>query len=164
MSDEVWQPIPRTNYSVSTEGRVRNNSTGYVTKGSPDKDGYLRVSIVVWDTRKTIKVHRLVAEAFLCDPPKEKTQVAHINGNPSDNRLDNIRWSTVTENNRDKAIHGTQTRGAAQHKAKLTDDIVRSIRSMAARGVSQGRIAKEFGITKGNVQFVVHGKTWKHVA
>jgi len=164
MSSEDWRSIPCSNYSISSRGRVRNDRNGSILGGSLDKDGYPRVSIRINDARKTVKIHRLVAFAFLDSPPPDKPHVAHKDGNAANNNVSNLRWSDVTENNRDKALHGTQTRGEAQHLAKLLPDDVKTIRFMADTGVSQRAIARSFGISKGNVQFIVHGKTWKHVA
>lgn len=164
MSSEQWRPIPFSDYSVSARGRVRNDRNGEMLKGAPDNRGYPRVHISINGKRKTCKIHRLVAYAFLGDPPSGKTQVAHKDGNPINNRASNLKWATPTENNRDKARHGTQTCGVDQHKAKLTDEDVAMIRLAAATGVSQSKIAKAYGVSKGNVQFIIHGKTWKHAA
>jgi len=164
MMAEEWQFIPCSNYSVSSLGRIRNDRNGYILVGSADKNDYQRVSIRINDVLKTLKIHRLVALAFLGDPPDGRTQVAHKDGNPANNRVTNLRWSDMIENNRDKAAHGTQTRGEDQHLSKLLPEDVRNIRIMFGTGVSQRKIAKAYGISKGNVQFIVHGKTWKHVS
>ena len=47
-------------------------------------------------------VHRLIAEAFLPNP-EDKAEVDHINRNPSDNRVENLRWATHLENMRNRA-------------------------------------------------------------
>ena len=57
--------------------------------------GYLSVTIPY---RKDCSIHRLVAEAFIPNP-ENKPAVDHINGNKLDNRVENLRWVTIKENN-----------------------------------------------------------------
>ena len=61
----------------------------------PNAAGYLQVSIPVRNT--TDLVHRLVAETFLSNP-KGYNEIDHINHNKQDNRVENLRWCTHTEN------------------------------------------------------------------
>ena len=71
-------------------GRVRT-ANGIVTEGSEASSGYVTASI----SGKNHLVHRLVAQAFLAPPPSEKhTQVNHIDGDPANNRADNLAWVT----------------------------------------------------------------------
>ena len=76
-------------------------------KGYRDKKGYLKVKLYGEDGNKyTRRIHRLVLEAFtrkntahyFDDVPMTLYQVDHINQNPSDNRLENLRWVTNTIN------------------------------------------------------------------
>lgn len=55
---------------------------------------------------KTVKVHKLVAEAFL-GPCPEGMEVLHNNGNHLDNRAANMRYGTHLENMHDAIAHGT---------------------------------------------------------
>lgn len=70
---------------------------------------------------------------------------------------------TVADNNADMRAKGrasgNRTRGEANHRARLTDDQVRGILSMAAAGVPQRRIAANFGTTQANVSSIVTGRT-----
>lgn len=47
-------------------------------------------------------------------------------------------------------------------KAKLTEDQVRAIRSQAHRSLTE--LAREYGVGPSNIQFILRGKTWRHVA
>jgi len=61
-------------------------------------------------------VHRLVALTFLGPPVGERKEAAHKNGKPSDNRLENIVWSSRSENEQHKRAHGTYDRPVNYYK------------------------------------------------
>lgn len=91
-----WKIISdKPNYSVSTNGDIKNNKTGRILKLHLGTSGYLQVML----GRKTtpLYVHRLVAKAFI-DNPAKLPQVDHKNGNKTDNRVENLRWVSVSEN------------------------------------------------------------------
>lgn len=82
--------------------------------------GYFVVSFVRPDgSHCSLRVHRLVCEAF--HGPSLGRCALHNNGNPLDNRAENLRWGTHTENMRDKYRHGTMPFGKknGQHKRPL---------------------------------------------
>ncbi len=116
---EIWKPISGTDfYEVSNMGRVR--STG-VTILRTSSSG--RIHQVTFPTKiikghvinrrrqvvihgKSKYVHRLVASAF-CPGEAEGKEVNHINGDPTDNRSDNLEWVTRSENIRHSYALGT---------------------------------------------------------
>lgn len=59
--------------------------------------GYKAVSLLKNGVSRRVKLHRLVAIAFL-DNPNNLPQVNHINGVKDDNRLENLEWSSVSDN------------------------------------------------------------------
>lgn len=97
MTEEIWKKIEGTNYSISNEGRFRNDKTGYITYGS-DKNGYCSVKLGKHGKDKL--VHDLVAMAFpdICGEYFEGAQVDHRDGNKKNNRATNLRWVTGKEN------------------------------------------------------------------
>lgn len=69
---------------------------GRWTKGSRDRKGYFRIKY----RGKLYRVHRLVLETFVGFAPDGKTEVDHIDRNPANNHVSNLRWVSRTENNR----------------------------------------------------------------
>lgn len=110
---EEWRPVVGYEglYQVSDWGNVRSLDRLVLSKAGSyrkaygvllsqyiDKDGYCRVGLHFKRKQKIKGVHCLVAEAFIPNPDN-KPQVDHINGVRNDNRVDNLRWFTLEENN-----------------------------------------------------------------
>ena len=78
-------------YEVSNIGNVRNVRRNTLLKLSKNNYGYIQVYLYKNGIRTGLKVHRLVAEAFLPNPDG-LPQVNHKNEDKSDNRVDNLEW------------------------------------------------------------------------
>lgn len=93
LEGEEWRDT-RDGARVSSVGRIQNRD-GVIFTPKPRKDGYVLIKIA----SSTYLVHRLVAEAFLPPPPTpEHVEVNHKDGDPTNNRADNLEWCTKTEN------------------------------------------------------------------
>jgi hypothetical protein len=93
---EEWKLVPGMckEVHVSNFGRFRD-SRGVTKTVKPRADGYCNVKI----GNSSYQLHRLIATAFSLARTTEQDVVDHINGNKSDNRLVNLRWVTVAQNN-----------------------------------------------------------------
>lgn len=110
----VWKPIPDwPGYEVSTDGQV-TKVTGSVRKRlQPYLDkrsgSYFKIKLYKEGERRTFTVARCIALAFLGEPPEGSPDASHINGNPADDRLNNIAWEPKRINNRRIWLHGRRS-------------------------------------------------------
>lgn len=116
---EIWKDIVGYEgfYQVSNQGRVKSlsrlvdNHSGFkkvlkekILKPTISKTGYFVLSFKKENKKKTFKLHRLVAFAFI--PLIEgKNYVNHINGIKLDNSIENLEWCTIKENNNHAVIN-----------------------------------------------------------
>jgi hypothetical protein len=127
-----------------------------ITFGSNSKDGYYAIWLENTNgVLKKIKVHRLVAFAFIPNP-ENKPQVNHIDGHKKNNHVSNLEWCTDRENK----IHGHQTglyktkRGEDNHRAKLSNKQVLEIKAMLLLGRRQKEIASIFGVAANTISLI----------
>lgn len=85
-------------YSISENGDIRNDKTGELKKTHHDKYGYVCCRLYDNYRNRELKVHRLIAKAFI-ENPENKPYINHINGIKDDNRIENLEWCTAKENN-----------------------------------------------------------------
>lgn len=113
---EQWRDVLgyETLYQVSSTGRIRRN--GRIKSQQIDKGGYCTVWFSKNSKQKNLKVHRLVAEAFIPNPECKRT-VNHIDGNKRNNCVENLEWATHSENIIHANVTGLRTVTEAQRKA-----------------------------------------------
>ena len=172
--EEEWKDIPgyEGKYKVSNMGRVkslerkvpvRNPYTGewfertvkerILRPGPYCKTGHLSVVLGHGEVGKP--VHQLVMRAFVGEPPAGM-EVRHLNGNPKDNRLSNLKYGTRTENIMDVFWQGKRWR-------KLSiEDVVR-IRFSSFCGFSDGELAAEFNVAESTIAQIRKGKKYQWI-
>ena len=94
-----WKEIPNCEgrYEVSNFGKIRNKKTRRILKPYITEFGYFVIALYNGGDIKKIRLHRLVAEVFIPNP-ENKTQVNHIDGNKTNNRVSNLEWVNQSEN------------------------------------------------------------------
>lgn len=146
-------------YFISPDGKVwRGDKPKKIYVAAT---GYPAVCISKNNKSNVLTMHRLLALQFIGDPPTDKHEVCHINGNPLDNRLENLRWGTRSDNVRDAIKHGTATVGPKNGMAKLSAHDVPFMRDMYSMGFTQKEIAPYFSVSKTTVSRALLGQSYK---
>lgn len=174
--DEEWRSIEGLDgmYEVSNFGNVRSrlkpgnhrNKLGNprILKVRLDKRGYGTISLPFGHGGKyvTKSVHTLVANEFLGKRPEGK-EIAHLNGDSTDNRACNLEYVTHKENESHKKLHGTLPLGSANGNTNYVGWQIEIVRYLAEKGVPQAKIAKLFDMSVQMVSSVVLRESWPHV-
>lgn len=164
---EDWKDIVgyATVYQVSNKGRVRSLShkvacgvgssrisKGRVLKFHIRKDRGVGVTLSIGSKTKTLKVHRLVAQAFL-DNPDNKPQVNHIDGDRSNNKVSNLEWCTSKEN-----MEHASSKGLCGKKLTLKE-----VEIIKASSFSNRVLAVAFNVSPCMVWYIKSNKWWRAV-
>jgi|TARA_R110000764_G_scaffold11470_2_gene34407 hypothetical protein len=124
---------------------------------STDKDGYGQFQLA----GRKVKAHRYAA-GMLDFPPEIQTR--HICHVPACVNPEHLTFGSHADNMADRGAAGRQAKGVSQGLAKLTEENVIEIRRRYAEGgVTQRKLADEFGVSRRSVYRVVLRKTWAHV-
>ena len=163
---ENWQPVEGyiEKYEVSDHGRVRK-AEGTILKQWLNNQGYCLVRVS--SPRQVLRVHRLVATAFIANPDR-KPFINHIDCDRSNNLWTNLEWCTQWENLKHSDNLGRMQKtywiGKRSPSAVLSDEQVRRIREMYATGVwSWERLGREFEISKRAIGRLLNRETYTDV-
>ena len=147
------------NYEVSYDGHVRNSKTKRILHEYIGRDGYIRTQFA----GKTRLIHRAVASVYL-ENPLNLPEVNHIDGNKSNNSVDNLEWCSRNYNLRHAYNKGLRTaKGSKNAKAKLAEEDVRYIREHYIPGdkiYGATPLSKRFGVTIQTICVVNSGQNW----
>lgn len=174
---EIWKDIVgyEGNYQVSNYGNVKSlrrneiykkNGTNNtkrirkekILKNRLDKDGYCSVSLCKNGTIKHCRVHRLVLFTF---DPNPKISLNHLDGNKQNNKLENLEWCSVLENNLHSIKMGFTKIGEKHYKAKLTNENVSEIKRLYQQNITITKIAKQFNVNFSTILDIIKKRSWK---
>lgn len=119
----IWKNLVEEHfesYQISNTGLIRN-SKGKIMKTNYEKHGYERLTLNCKGHSKTFKIHQLVANAFL-EKPDWAEVVNHKDGNKKNNNLDNLEWTTYSENNSHAIQHGLKKITGISNPANKYDE------------------------------------------
>lgn len=154
MTEDLF-PVPGfPGVFVTPGGRVFREAAA-----SPSSGGYRTVHV----RTETVRRHVLMILAFVGEPPSAGMEVRHLNGDPGDDRIENLAWGTRADNMADAIAHGTSTRGERNGEAKLTLVEAQEVYDRRLAGESGRALAIEFGVTQQTVCDLKAGRTWPEV-
>lgn len=152
-------------YKIYSDGKVYSYSSDLYLTQRLSEDGYPTVTIGSKSCGRTSKkVHRLVAENFVSND-NGFLEVNHIDGNKQNNNFDNLEWCSRSYNVKHAFDMGLKvsSKGSKNGRAILKEKDIGEIRDLLACGFTRYEIAKMYGVSWSNINFIQKGKTWTHV-
>ncbi len=159
VNNSNWKKIDNTNYYISKDSQVYNNTGEYLCNISEpsDKLGYKQVSITLSDGKKsTIKLHKLMGDTWLVKPnDNQKYVIDHKDGNRNNNDLSNLEWVTYKENSK-------RAKSRKKYDKRITKKQWQMIIDMYCTGnYSQQQIADKYHYSVMRVSNYILGKSCK---
>lgn len=108
--EEIWKPVKgfEDKYEISNLGKVKNKITNHIFKNTNQYGNYFSMVLYDGEKRKSVKIHRLVAQAFIPNPNNFK-YVNHKDMNKQNNCVNNLEWCTQSYNTRHAISNGANT-------------------------------------------------------
>ena len=157
----------RKNYWIHSSGLVISTmkSKPKILKGL--RTGYKRkyLGVEVYDdkgVKEKLLIHRIVALMFIHNE-ENKQQVNHIDGDTTNNSVDNLEWVTPLENTKHAYATGLSPIGIKCSWAKLTEEQVVNCFTLHLEGVSVRDIIKATGVPKASVYRIINRTSWRHI-
>jgi len=175
MDSEMWKDVAEYEwlYQISNLSRVRRMAgsakcyENRILKQNVGSHGYLVVDLYKNNKRKTFTIHKLILEAFV-GPCPSGMECRHLDGNPANNKIENLKWGTRSENVRDAMKHKTSkiphNKGSDHGMAKLNEWKVRIIKRLLEDGcLTQKEVSEIFEVNEPAISKIQTHRTWKHI-
>ena len=166
-TDEEWRPIegfPR--YEISNKGRVKsftNPNKPKILRPHQLKSGYLMVHLAKgeeWGSNETecVRIHKLVADAFIPNP-LNRCHIRHINQDRTDNRVENLRWTTPEESANDPITKANRMAAVPQRIEKVSKTVLvyDEDLNLLSAFTSTAETARQLNLPQGNIVNVCSG-------
>lgn len=171
---EIWMPVPGWEgfYEASSLGRVRSlermsrvNSLmpdvkrlmgGKIRKIFTDSRGYQHINMSANGLRKCYMLHQVILLSFRGEPEPGQG-CRHLDGNPSNNNIENLIWGTHLENMGDRKRHGRYAVGEDHPMSKLKREDVKDIIASPETGTA---LANKYNMGQSQISRIRRGKAW----
>jgi hypothetical protein len=157
MAKRIWKQLKDyPNYEINQDGIVRNISKGNLMKWIDNGKGYKSVKLYNKKGGRLCLVHRLVMTTFT--EIQENKDVNHIDGNKSNNSVENLEWVTKKENMRHAHLNGLMNN-------KLSIDDVRDIKKEVAIANRQTyrEIGERYGVKGSIISKIANGNLYHYI-
>jgi len=145
-------------YYITRNGKVWSKKSNKWLK--PGKvAGYPSVVLMRNGERNDRLIHGLILETFVGSRPKDM-ECRHLDGNPNNNNLENLKWGTCSANRHDEFNY----KGTCRRICKLVPQQVRVIYHLLVSGeLTAKEIGTIFNVTDATIRHIKRGKTWSDV-
>lgn len=150
-------------YTISNRGVIHSLHTGKIIKQHLNRYGYYQVRLYKNKKPKNFTVHRLVAETFIPNIHNVET-VNHIDGNKTNNKVENLEWCSFSENFNKAYNAGLVPKGKYNGNAIFNDEQIRFIREAYKSGYSARRLARVFNTAHDVIADIISRKSYSNVS
>lgn len=174
--EEIWKDIEGFEgyYKVSNCGRIKTiaRTVSVLTRGNTkrihpikekikstniSKFGYPMVGLTINDKTHQRYIHRLIALAFIPKPDSHGNYVVnHKNGVKSDNRIDNLEWTTSQENN----VHAIKN-SLRGYKTRITLEKINEIHRLKKIGNTAKEISEKFNVSIDTIYSIIRKQSYR---
>jgi len=180
LEGEIWLPIVGFEgfYAISNFGRamavnrtIKGGKWGFekrkeklLAQSKAPKLEYKYVILAKEGKTKTMKIHRMVAMAFIPNP-ENKPNVNHKDLDKTNNHVDNLEWVTTHENRQHAVNNGHCNKGEGVYTSVLNAEKVKEIRYIHQRGICNIlELCKIYNVKNTQtIRYVIKRRFWKHV-
>lgn len=135
-----------------------SHTAQWLLSPTPDRHGYLKVGMIKNGRPIMRPVHQLVLEANGFNRPFDGAVVRHLDNNPANNKLDNLRWGTYLENSSDMVANGSFS-GVKNTSSKLKESDIEYILTNIALPIIH--FTEKYKVSEDTIIAVRGGRTYK---
>lgn len=150
---ESRRSIRGTNYTVTKDGKVFSPFGKELNPWVENNSGYKLIRIRIDKKPKCLRLHRLVAEAWLPNP-HNKTFVKHKNDNKNDNTVDNLEWGENSDNTKEGYTNGCYKSSKRSHDVKVVHKVTNEVQIFKSIRAA----AESLGLNRKNITAILKNK------
>lgn len=151
-------------YTVNDLGEFFSDNSGQMkTRNRAGTEYQIINFMTIKGKKKTFRAHRLVLMAFNPVENMSQLEVNHIDGDKTNNKLENLEWCSSSKNQKHAFKLGLQKprKGEKSNFSKLSAEDIKHIFELREKGKTQQEIADIVGCTRSNISYILNKKTWQ---